>query len=315
MLLAACRAPPAACRRRPNRRVWAGYNIDVDFGNGQTSNVPLIDMPMTISAGSMAAYSFADLVDATAATGCSAISVTKRLRHVAASREHLSVADMLSMLSDRSLHVAECEGTPHWLSDPAKQDPRVFSLDEIIDLSVALKAKGFVVYHDDRPGGSIETFTSDFALVCDRAAEHELAVAIEFLPWSRVPTFADAVTIVQGAGRPNGRIVFDTWHHGHGPNRELHMTPEQAALLHCVQVDDARPPVSDDIMVETMLGRVVPGTGTLDLAYMLGALDAAGAACPVAIESYDETVTHLDARAYAELLVGATRRLLARTAS
>ena len=159
-------------------------------------------MPMTISAGSMVAYSYADLVDATAATGCTAISVTKRLRHVAAARENLSVADMLAMLSDRGLHVAECEGTPHWLSGPAGPDPRVFGLDEIIDLSVALEARGFVVYHDNRPGGSIETFTRDFGAVCDRAAGHDLAVAIEFLPWSGIATFADAVTIVQGAGRP-----------------------------------------------------------------------------------------------------------------
>ena len=306
--------PLAPGQGAPDRRVSADYNIDVDFGNGKTRPVPLVDMPMTISAGSMVAYSYADLVDATAATGCAAISVTKRLRHVAAARENLGVADMLGMLKDRGLHVAECEGTPHWLSDPAGPDPRVFGLDEIIDLSVALEARGFVVYHDDRPGGSIDTFTRDFAAACDRAAEHDLAVAIEFLPWSRIPTFANAVTIVQGAGRPNGRIVFDTWHHSHGPSRELHITPEQAALLHCIQVDDARPPVSADILVETMMGRVIPGTGTLDLPYLLGALDAAGAACPVAVESYDETVSHLDARAYAELLVGATRKLLAESA-
>jgi sugar phosphate isomerase/epimerase len=271
-------------------------------------------MPMTISAGSMVRYSYADLVDATAAAGCAAISVTKRLLHVAAARENLSVAGMLSLLKDRGLHVAEIEGTPHWLSDAAEPDSRIFGVDEIIDLSVALEADGFVVYHDNRPGGSTETFSRDFAAVCDRAARHGLAVAIEFLPWSRIPTFADAVTIVEGAGRPNGRIVFDAWHHSHGPDRNLDITPEQAALLHCVQVDDARPPVSDDIMVETMMGRVVPGTGTLDLPYLLGRLDAAGAACPVAVESYDETVSHLDARAYAGLLVSATRELLVESA-
>jgi sugar phosphate isomerase/epimerase len=276
--------------------------------------VTLADMPMTISAGSMVRYSYADFVDATAATGCTGISVTKRLRHVAASREGLSVADMLSMLVDRDLHVAECEGTPNWLSDPGPADDKVFGLDEIIELSVAMAAKGFVVFHDNRQGGSIETFTDDFAVVCDRAAEHGLAVAIEFLPWSRIPTFADAVTIAQGAGRPNGRIVFDTWHHSHGPSRDLHVTPEQVALLHCVQIDDARPAETDDLLIETMMGRRIPGTGTLDLPYLLATLDAAGAACPVAVESYDEKVSHLDALAYAELLVGETRALLAESA-
>jgi sugar phosphate isomerase/epimerase len=276
--------------------------------------MPLADMPMTISAGSMVRYSYADLVDATAATGCTGISVTKRLAHVAASRENLSVADMLVMLTDRGLHVAECEGTPNWLSDAGPTDAKVFGLDEIIDLSVALDAKGFVVYHDDRPGGSIETFTRDFAAVCDRAAQHGLVVAIEFLPWSRIPTFADAVTIVRESGRPNGRIVFDTWHHSHGPSRELRVTPEQVALLHCLQIDDARPAETDDVLVETMMGRRIPGTGTLDLPYLLARLDAAGAACPVAVESYDETVSHLDAVAYAELLVGETRALLAESA-
>lgn len=195
-------------------------------------HVPLVDMPMTISAGSMVAYSYSNLVDATAATGCTAISVTKRLRHVAATRENLSVADMLGMLKDRGLHVAECEGTPHWLSDPAGPDPRVFGLDEIIDLSVALEARGFVVYHDDRPGGSIETFTRDFAAVCDRAAEHDLAVAIEFLPWSRIPTFANAVTIVQGAGQRTDCLRHLAPQPRPEPRASHHARAGSAAALH-----------------------------------------------------------------------------------
>ena len=55
-----------------------------------------------------------------------------------------------------------------------------------------------------------------FAGLCDRAAEHGLLVALEFLPWSGIPDVATAWRIVDAAGRANGGLLVDTWHHLRG---------------------------------------------------------------------------------------------------
>jgi sugar phosphate isomerase/epimerase len=270
----------------------------------------LTDQPLTLSAGSMVRYSFTDYVDAAACAGFTAITVTKRLCYLAGRRQSLTVADMRAVIGDHGLRIAEVEGSPGWLRGPAPADDRVLSLDEALGLATAVGAPAVVAYHDDRPGEPLDRMTGDFAAACDRASDLGLTLALEFLPWTPVGTLRDALLIVTGAGRPNGRIVFDTWHHAHGTGQGADLTPGEAALISCVQLVDARQAETGDLMRETMFGRRVPGTGVLDLPALVAGLAAAGVECPVSVEVYDETYADLDARSYAQLLGTAARRLL-----
>ena len=61
--------------------------------------------------------------------------------------------------------------------------------------------------------GSIGDAARAFARVCDRAAESELRVAIEFLPPNNIPDAGVALDIVKRADRPNGGVCVDVWHH------------------------------------------------------------------------------------------------------
>ena len=270
----------------------------------------LTDQPLTLSAGSMVRYSFADYVDAAACAGFTAITVTKRLCHLAGRRESLTVADMRAVIGDHGLRVAEVEGSPGWLRGPGPADGRVLDLDEALGLATALGAAAVVAYHDERPGEPLDRMIGDFAAACDRANDVGVTLALEFLPWTPVSTLRDALLIVAGADRPNGRIVFDTWHHTHGTGQRAGLAPGEAALISCVQLVDARQAETGDLMQETMFGRRVPGTGVLDLPALVAALAAAGVECPVSVEVYDETYADLDARGYAQLLGTAARRLL-----
>jgi sugar phosphate isomerase/epimerase len=216
------------------------YDVDIRFENTKTVNVPLADQPMTLSAGSMVRYSFSDFVDAAGATGYAAISVTKRLCHLARSRENLTVTDMKLKLADHNLHVAEIEGTPEWLSGADADDPRVLDWEEALDLAERLNAPCVVAYHDERPGGSRERFCADFALACDHAHDRGLKLALEFLPWTPISTLADALAIVKEAARPNGGILFDTWHHSFGSSSVINLTADEASRIFCLQIDDAR---------------------------------------------------------------------------
>jgi sugar phosphate isomerase/epimerase len=275
--------------------------------------VPLADQPLTLSAGSMVRYRFAELVDAAAHAGFAAISVTKRLRYLAHERDQLTDHGMLAAIRDHGLTVTEVEGTPGWLRGPAAADGRVLGFDEALELAAALAATGVVAYHDGRAGtGASDCVVEDFAAACDRAAERALTVELEFLPWSPVRTLSDAVAIVEAAGRPNGRVVLDSWHYFHSgqSSRSPSLSPAQARLVSCLQLADARPPETDDLVLETMFGRRVPGTGILDLPGLVARLEEADVRCPVSVEVYDETLAHRDARAYTSALAEGARHTL-----
>jgi sugar phosphate isomerase/epimerase len=264
---------------------------------------------LTLSAGSMVRYPFGDFVDAAAHAGFAAISVTKRLRYLAHRREHLTDEDMRVRIRERGLRVAEIEGTPGWLPGPEQERDRVLGFDEALRIGTALHATSIVAYHDGRPCSHAAVVDS-FAVACDRAAEHGLALALEFLPWTPVPTLGAALAIVEDAGRANGRVLFDSWHHLHGGQSCAALSRIQAQRISCLQLVDARAPVTDDPVTETMYGRRVPGTGTLNLPALVAELAAAGVDSPVSVEVYDETLAGHDARAYASVLAEATRRIL-----
>jgi sugar phosphate isomerase/epimerase len=277
----------------------------------------LVDQPLTLCAGSMVRYAFGDFVDAAAHAGFAAVTLTKRDRHLARRREGLTADEMGARIRDLALRVAEVEGTADWLpGDSPAPTGRELGFAEALDLATAWGASSVVLFHDGRPAASPGTLAGAFAAACDRAADSGVTLAIEFLPWSPIGDVYTALQIVEEAGRANGRVLFDTWHHGHSGVPSFSLTPRQAALISCIQLDDARPPESDDIVHETMFRRCLPGTGVLDLAPTLAALDAAGVACPVAAEVFDETTpSDTTAREWAGLLVETTRRTLATSRS
>lgn len=273
----------------------------------------LADQPLTLCAGSMVRYSFAEFAEAAAEAGFAFITVTKRLAYLARTRENLSPADMRAMLGDQGLRVAEVEGTPGWLRASAPRDERVLGLEEALRLATQLNATGVTAYHDGRATESPEKVIEDFGVACDQAFEQGLTFALEFLPWSPVPSLDAALTLVERAHRPNGRVVLDSWHHAHSALSPPALSRARASLISCVQLSDARQAEAGaDLAMETRFGRRVPGTGILDLPALVAALDTAGVPCPVGVEVYDATLISLSARDYATTLGNATRRVLAR---
>ena len=103
-----------------------------------------------------------------------------------------------------------------------------------------------------------------FGLICDRAAGFGMQVQVEFTALHSIRTLQTAWDIVRGADRPNGGIVFDTWHFFRtDPDYALLATIPGARIL-SVQVDDALPePVGT--MRDDTLNRLMPGDGSLEI--------------------------------------------------
>ena len=156
----------------------------------------------------------------------------------------------------------------------------------------------------------IDDVTERFAGLCDRAAEHGLLVALEFLPWSGIPDVATAWRIVDGAGRANGGLLVDTWHHLRGVADDDALRAVPGDRVFVVQVSDADAEPEGPYMEDTTLRRRLPGEGALDLVGFLRTLDGMGVDCPISVELFSPEFQALPADEAAHLVYDATRALI-----
>src|SRR5580658_9797938 len=90
-----------------------------------------------------------------------------------------------------------------------------------------------------------------FGRLCDRAAGFGARVHLEFIPFTIVRTLRTAWDLVRAADRPNGGLVFDTWHFFRGePDFEV-LAGIPGDRIFCVQLDDAPAVPSGPLREET----------------------------------------------------------------
>jgi sugar phosphate isomerase/epimerase len=133
--------------------------------------------------------------------------------------------------------------------------------------------------------GDLDDAARAFGEVCDRAGDHGLLIALEFLPFTNIPDARTAMEIVERAGRPNGGLCVDVWHHERGARslEQLRAMPPEWVVG--VQLDDgAATPVDPDYYTDCVQNRVPPGEGEFDLVTFLRILREIGADAPLDLE-------------------------------
>jgi sugar phosphate isomerase/epimerase len=152
----------------------------------------------------------------------------------------------------------------------------------------------------------------DFAVLCDEAAEHGLLVALEFVPCTNIADAGTALRIVTEAGRANGGLCVDVWHHTRGANDTALLEAIPGDRVVMIQLDDGpRVPRDPDFLTDTVHHRDLPGDGDFDLVGFLRLLWRNGARAPVSVEILSDAVHALDPRDAARRMGDATRRVVA----
>jgi sugar phosphate isomerase/epimerase len=149
--------------------------------------------------------------------------------------------------------------------------------------------------------------------LCDLAARHGLRVGLEFLPWSGIADLDAAWSIVARAARENGGLVVDTWHSQRQAGG-LHLETLRAVPpehIHLVQLSDAPAEAHGSLIEETMVHRLLPGDGDIDIRGILGTLEAMGAEPLLAPEVFNRELAARGPREAARRMAHATRRVLA----
>jgi sugar phosphate isomerase/epimerase len=261
---------------------------------------------------------FAERLLAARSAGFAAVSMWGR-DYAAARAEGLSDADMRSMLADHGLVVGELDPAWWWLPGASEvhiapeldtEDVFGFGERELFAMADALGARS--VNAVDVFGGSwdVDGAAEAFAGLCARAAEHDLLVHIEWLPWSKIPDLNRALDIVQRADQPNGGLNIDAWHLVRAGNSVDQLRRVPGSLILGIQLDDGPLEAESNLVDATLHHRALPGEGEFDLRGILAALSDTGTTAPVGVEVFSDALHRLPAVDAARAAADATRSLI-----
>ena len=231
----------------------------------------------------------------------------------------LSYKELRHLLDDRGLEVAELDPLMSWIpntglgAEATDEGRALFQATERDFYAVAEAIGGRsinAVLIADRPVPNAEVAEA-FAGLCDRAAEHGLVVHLEFLPWTQIRDARGALEIAELAGRPNGGVMFDTWHHFRSgePDAVLREIPGERLLG--IQLNDAPREADANLVSETLQRRRLPGEGDIDLIEILRLLRASGTLAPLGVEVFSNELNALPPGEAARRVMAATRSVVA----
>lgn len=225
---------------------------------------------------------FTAVVEACAATGMRSLSATPVF--LGAGGGPAAAAEAAAA---HGVRVACIEAAINWAGgDRAAVDAEAIAL---LNVAESVGAELLLAVTLEPALASASAAAAGFARLCAHAADAGVRVSLEFLPWTGIATIRTAWEIVERAGAENGGILLDTWHWQRqpgGPDHETLRTVPGDRVFY-VQLCDAAPVAQENVLVEAMTGRLLPGQGVVDFAAVEASLDAIGARPFVATEVFN----------------------------
>ena len=219
---------------------------------------------------------------------------------------------MRAMLQGAGLVVTEVEVVPPHIPGPSDRDAFALELDRALEVADVFGAERIFVVGG--AGVSVADLTVTFGWVCDRCAEHNRVVALEFMDipsLSALPDARAALEVVQRSGRDNGGLKIDVYHHVQGSNDWSQLESLPGELVVAIEFTDfAIPRLVEDYLEDTLHHRRAPGEGNADLARFVRTMDAIGATCPYTLEVISDEIVKLPPTELGQRLGTTTRRVL-----
>ena len=229
----------------------------------------------------------------------------------------LSAGEFRALLDDLGLCVTDIDPHFNWLPGSIALEgdaviPRCTRATErdIFDLAHAVGTDLVNAPPGLAMPDSEQEIIDGFGALCDRAASEDLRVSLEFMPFSRVNNLELAMRIVTAAGRPNGGLMLDCWHHHRAGGAASDLLAVPGAAIFAVQLDDALPEPMSDVMEETLNYRLLPGEGCIDLPGYVAALRQIGAEPVYDVEVFKDALRGLPAAERARRLYESCRVVL-----
>lgn len=182
------------------------------------------------------------------------------------------------ILAETGLSLFGVEFLTGWDAPDAEErsiEEYCFAAARAIDARIVTAGAGLAGQHVP-----LSILTKRFHALCERAADHGLEIALEFVPWTGVPDIDTALRMIEP---DNAGLCIDSWHlfRGGMPVSEIAAIPREKVL--CVQVNDATArPVAP--LPHDTLRRLACGEGAFDLHGFAVMLDRTGVEVPFSVE-------------------------------
>ena len=226
-------------------------------------------------------HSFSARVEACAAAGYTGMCLHFR-DYFEQGQVGFGDAELRSVLELNGMKHVSIEFLTDWFMDGEVGETARYNEAIAFQAAIAFGAKVLNVGPDLAGRGiPIQIMRERFAALCARAAQHDIAIALELVAWGNVRDVDMALEIIDGI--PNAGLVIDVWHvfRGGVPLCDLKRIPANRVL--CVQVNDAAAEPTGTLATDTM-NRKLCGQGALDLKAFVRTLDDVGVQVPLSVE-------------------------------
>jgi len=229
------------------------------------------------------AHPYEQQLEAAVAGGFTTISMPPHVALANAERG-LSAERMRQMADDQGVSISDLDGGIGFMPVvlPSGASPRLirrFGLprEQVLDLASELGTRRIcTVGLFDEGLYRTDELIDGFGRLCDAAAGRGMSVTLEPMAFFGMQDFRLAAEVVGRAARPNGALLFDSWHFTRtGADRSvLPELPKSGPVD--VQVNDgAAEPRGGSVMEDSVNHRMFPGDGSFDLAGYLQAIGTA----------------------------------------
>ena len=155
-------------------------------------------------------FDFKDRVEACAKAGFRGVGIWHAdLAHTLKRR---SLTEIKRILDDNGMKHVEIEFLGDWFLAGEKKKKSDLVKQELLTAAQALGARHVKVgdfYHTDTPMPQV---IDSFGALCRDAAAYGTRIIYELMPFAMIDTLPDALTMLRGADKKNGGIIFDLWH-------------------------------------------------------------------------------------------------------
>jgi sugar phosphate isomerase/epimerase len=253
---------------------------------------------------------FADRVRAASDAGFAGLGMMLG-DYTAASAAGHSDADLRTIVDDYGICVPEVEFLSGWWLEGDEGAPARENESRLLHMADLFDARHLNIQAGARSlsQADIEDAAGKLAGVCDRAADHGMLVAMEFMGISTITDVAAAGELVRLADRPNAGIALDAYHYFRSTSTEEDLRSVGGDQVHCIQLSDLLGEGEWSIE-ETTQRRLPAGEGDLDLVGLMSVLDEMGAVAPPSVEILSVDLWELPLAKRASVAYTSTRALL-----
>ena len=221
------------------------------------------ESPITVSSWTLGdECKFEDRVKAAKEAGFEGIGLRAET-YVDALAEGLHDDDILNILEKYDIKVTEVEYIVQWAENNRSYEQKYK------EQMCFHMCKLFGVKHINvglMENYSVEHTAQKLKELCQRSFPY--IIGVEPMPYSGIPNFEKAYSIVIQANVVNAAIILDSWHWVRADQEYRVLTKEEAESVISIQINDAydRPYAKSILRDESMHDRLAPGTGAKDTA-------------------------------------------------